>query len=189
MSQSFNTRSEVGQLVIKGGGGLHHGPPGDGFEIAFNGVDTLNIDALNANDTVRFGENVQTDVQMDGATTDLLWDASAGSLTNGGFTAGFYPLGATNDIAAGAGGAISITNVLTTISTDAGGDAFTLANGTVVGQIKTIQSVLIDGDAVITPVSLLDGDTITFGDTGDSVTLMWNGTAWLLIGNNGGVIA
>jgi len=189
MSQSFQTRLETGALVLKGTGSIHYGNPGDGFDLTFDGTDTLNIDPVTANDTVRFGETNQVDVQMDGLT-DLLWDASAGALTSGGFYSGFYPSVAADDIAAGAGGAISVANALTTINTDAGGDAFSLANGTVVGQIKNIQLV-VDGTgaAVVTPASFLDGTTITFDDAGDSCSLMWNGTAWVLVSNNGGTVA
>lgn len=189
MSQSFNTRLETGELVIKGTGKFHQGAPGDGFDIAFDGSNTLNIDPVNANDTVRIGETIQADFQVDGAT-DLLWDASAGALTSGGFYAGFYPAVAADDIAAGTGGAISVANALTTINTDAGGDAFTLADGTVVGQIKNIQLVADGGgNAVITPANFLDGTTITFADAGDSCSLLWNGSNWVLIANNGGTVA
>lgn len=97
---------------------------------------------------------------------------------------------APSDIAAGVGGAISVNNYSTTISTDAGGDAFTLANGTLIGQLKKIV-LLVDGggNAVITPTSLFDATTITLDDAGDSVELIWDGTYWVVIANIGGVLA
>jgi hypothetical protein len=105
-------------------------------------------------------------------------------------TTGFYPQVAQNDIAAGTGGAILVTNYLTTINTDAGGDAFTLANGTVIGQLKKIQLVVDGGgNAVITPANLLVGTTITMNDAGDYVILQWNGTDWVTIENSGATIA
>ncbi len=95
-----------------------------------------------------------------------------------------------NDIAAGTGGAIAVTNYLTTVNTDAGGDAFTLANGTIIGQQKKILFVVDGGgDAVITPVNLAAGTTITLNDATDYVVLVWNGTDWYVIENSGATIA
>lgn len=104
--------------------------------------------------------------------------------------AGFFPITAQNNIAAAAGGAIAVTNYLTTINTDAGGDAFTLANGAQIGQLKKILLVVDGGgDAVITPVSLTGGTTITMNDAADYVILIWTGTAWVAIENSGSTIA
>lgn len=104
--------------------------------------------------------------------------------------AGFYPQGATNNITAGTGGAISVTNYFTTINTDAGGDAFSLANGTQIGQLKLIRLVADGGgDAVITPVNLASGTTITMNDAADEVELQWNGTDWVVIKNLGATVA
>jgi hypothetical protein len=108
---------------------------------------------------------------------------SANGFTSGetGY-AGFIKAAASNNITAGTGGAISITNYYTTINTDAGGDAFTLANGDIVGQLKKIQ-LIVDGggNAVITPASLSGGTTITMADAGDFALLEWNGTAWVAV--------
>jgi hypothetical protein len=53
----------------------------DGVQLIFDGSDTLNIDAVTANDTVRFGETTITDVYFDGANGyDMLWDGSADAL-------------------------------------------------------------------------------------------------------------
>lgn len=99
---------------------------------------------------------------------------------------------APNDIAAGTGGAIPVTNYLTTINTDAGGDAFTLADGTFNGQQKKIQLVVDGGgDAVITPANLAGGATITMNDAGDSVTLVWSISTgeWVVVENVGSTVA
>jgi hypothetical protein len=102
----------------------------------------------------------------------------------------FYPAGAIQNITAGTGGAINVTSYFTTLNTDAGGDAYTLANGTVIGQLKEIY-LLVDGggNAVITPANLAGGTTITMNDAGDSVVLLWNGTDWVVIKNIGSTIA
>ena len=78
-----------------------------------------------------------------------------GGITNGTQIAAFYPQIAQDNITAGTGGAIAVTNYLTTINTDAGGDAFTLANGTVKGQMKKILLV-VDGGGVNTGINLED---------------------------------
>lgn len=114
-----------------------------------------------------------------------------GGITNGTQIAAFYPQVAQNDIVAGTGGAILVTNYLTTINTDADGDAFTLANGTVKGQMKKILLVVDGGgNGVVTPATAFaGGTTATFGDAGDFLILQWNGTSWIVIENNGVVIA
>ena len=64
---------------------FHFGTEQDGVDLSWDGSNTLNIDPINANDTIRIGETIQADFQVDGAT-DLLWDASAGKLTNASMT-------------------------------------------------------------------------------------------------------
>lgn len=188
MSQSGNLRKVWGELELTGK--QHLGDAGDGFDLKFDGTNTLNLDPVNANDTFRIGETVQADLQVDGAT-DLLWDASAGSLANGGMLGLWAPDAAIQTVAAGGTTtALSLTTVLSDISTDAGGDAFTLANGTVVGQIKAIVlSTDGGGNATVTPATYADGTTLTFADAGDFCLLMWNGSAWRTLVNVGGTIA
>ena len=79
----------------------------------------------------------------------------------------------------GAGAALVSTHKTnwTTTSTD----ALTLANGTVVGQMKLIQLIVDGGTGTLTPTSFADGTSIAFADTGDAVLLQWNGTAWRAI--------
>lgn len=94
----------------------------------------------------------------------------------------FIPIAALENITAGTGGAISVTCWYTTINTDAGGDAFTLADGVIKGQLKKIQ-LIVDGggDAVVTPTNLAAGTDITFADAGDFVILAWDGSDWRMI--------
>lgn len=111
-------------------------------------------------------------------------------LLSGGMLASFVPTAAAQDIAAGTGGAINVTSYYTSINTDAGGDAFTLANGTVVGQRKRIRLVADGGgDGVLTPANLAAATTITFNDAGDEVELIWDGTDWVVLVNIGTTIA
>ena len=85
-------------------------------------------------------------------------------------------------------GAISL-NTLHTALTTTGAQAQTLANG-VAGQIKTISMVVDGGDGTLTPATLAGGTTITFGDVGDSVMLIYNTTGgWSIISNTGCTVA
>jgi len=187
MAQSKNVRKIFGEVEVTGN--QHVGDAGDGFDIKFDGTNTLNIDPANANDVVRIGETNQADLQVDGAT-DLLWDASAGSLTNGGMLGLYAPDAAIETIAAGNPGALSVATVISDVSVDAGGDAFTLADGTVVGQIKVITLVATaGGTAVVTPANYADGTTMTLSAASEHCVLMWNGSNWRTILNVGGVIA
>jgi hypothetical protein len=104
--------------------------------------------------------------------------------------AGVFPQGAQDNIAAAAGGAISVENYLTTINTDAGGDAFTLADGTKIGQMKKILLVVDGGgNGVVTPANLSGGTTLTFNDAGDFVILQFNGIDWVVVENSGVTLA
>lgn len=79
-----------------------------------------------------------------------------------------------------ANGAITLTQYFTALtSVTTTGVAFTLADSTVVGQVKKIQLVADGGsDAVVT----FNGNaTITFADVGDVAELLWNGSDWIPI--------
>ena len=76
--------------------------------------------------------------------------------------------------------AVSITKAVTLLQTS-GSVATTLANGTVIGQLKIIVNDTDGGAAELTPASTLGYTNIDFTDDGDSVTLMWTGTAWAVV--------
>jgi hypothetical protein len=77
-------------------------------------------------------------------------------------------------------GAVNITTFCTKLTTT-GADAFTLANGAVIGQLKKVQMIVDGGDGVLTPANLAGGTTITFADAGDFALLAWDGTDWVAI--------
>lgn len=85
------------------------------------------------------------------------------------------------DIAAGNPGALSITTYLSRIGADAGGDAFTLADGTQVGQLKKITMDDATGTGTVTLTSAADENTLTFDAVGETALLRWNGTGWRVI--------
>ena len=95
-------------------------------------------------------------------------------------------------IAAGNPGAISVATYCTIVSTDAGGDAFTLANGTQKGQLKKIIFKTDGGgDAEITIAKPSDSshNVITMANAGESAELIWNGSLWRVIALDGCTVA
>jgi len=76
--------------------------------------------------------------------------------------------------------AVSITKAVTLLQTS-GSVATTLANGTVIGQLKIIVNDTDGGASELTPASTLGYTNIDFTDDGDSATLMWTGTAWAVV--------
>lgn len=133
-------------------------------------------------------DSVETDTILEntaaaGVTIDSVKLKDGGVSNTGGTAfAGFYFTAASNNITAGTGGAISVANYLTTINTDAGGDAFTLASGTQLGQIKKIMLVADGGgDAVVTGAFTGANNTLTFNDAGEFAVLIWDGTDWLAL--------
>ena len=62
-----------------------------------------------------------------------------------------------------------------------------IADGTVAGQIMHVVKVAGDEANAVTPADTLgDWATVSLTDTGDNAELMWTGTAWILLGAQGG---
>jgi hypothetical protein len=95
------------------------------------------------------------------------------------------------------------TEITTVFPSSAGGadpdtaNQFTLANGSFVGQMKTIIGLtLTDSKATITPVSLIDGNKITFpGGSGSAfeerscaISLLYTTNGWLIVSKSSGEI-
>ena len=87
-------------------------------------------------------------------------------------------------------GAVSVSTQLTKIDSTAGTLALTLANSTQVGKVKVItMTVYGNHNAVVTPASASGYTTITFNSVNDTVTLVWDGTYWIVAGYSGVVLA
>ena len=74
---------------------------------------------------------------------------------------------------------ISLTETVTQLITT-GAQNFSLANGTE-GQIKIITLKTDGGNATVTPASFLNGTSITFDDVGDTMTLLYQSTGWIVL--------
>lgn len=79
--------------------------------------------------------------------------------------------------------ALSLSKSLHSIDADAGGDIFTLADGTI-GQVMTICLLSATGVATITPANLNGGTSVTLNAAGDSVVLQFVDTNWYILGGN-----
>ena len=84
------------------------------------------------------------------------------------------------DISDGTQPAISITHALTLLQT-AGSNATTLADGTVIGQLKFIVHDTDGGTTETTPTDAQGWVDLDFVTPGDTATLMWIGTTWVAI--------
>lgn len=95
-------------------------------------------------------------------------------------------LDSTETIAAGGTTtALDLTKFHHDIDADAGGDIFTLADGTQ-GQIVVCVLKTATGVATITPATFLGGTSVTLNAAGDSVMLRFQTTlGWSVIGGNG----
>jgi len=78
--------------------------------------------------------------------------------------------------------------VSTTLLVTTGANAITLAGGTT-GQIKVITMKTDGGDATLTPTGLRGGTTITFSAVGQTATLMYIDSAWIVLSLVGAVLA
>jgi|TARA_B110000908_G_scaffold142424_1_gene170618 hypothetical protein len=84
--------------------------------------------------------------------------------------------------------AISVASSITHINTTAGAHAGAMANGTN-GQIKIITMITDGGNSVVTPAALAGYTTITFNDVGDSATLVFTNSMWVLLSHVGCTLA
>ena len=87
------------------------------------------------------------------------------------------------DISSAVTTAISITTALTLLETTGTNAATTLADGTVVGQIKIIVHDTAGGTSEMTPADPMGYIDVDFASLGDSVSLIWSGTKWAALAN------
>ena len=87
------------------------------------------------------------------------------------------------DITDGTQTALSVTHALTLLQT-AGSNATTLADGTVIGQIKIIVHDTDGGTSECTPATPVGFVDMDFETVGDTATLLWTGAAWVAIASH-----
>ena len=87
------------------------------------------------------------------------------------------------DISSATTTAISITTALTLLETTGTNAATSLADGTVVGQIKIIVHDTAGGTSEMTPADPMGYIDVDFVSLGDSFTCIWSGTKWAALAN------
>ena len=86
------------------------------------------------------------------------------------------------NITVGTQAAIGITTALTLLASNGSNTATTLADGTVVGQIKIIVHDVDGGNSILAVTDALGFADLDFVDDGDTAMLMWTGTTgWALL--------
>jgi len=105
--------------------------------------------------------------------------------SNLSFSGTFIPTGTETIAAAGTTTALDLTKYHHDIDADAGGDIFTLADGTQ-GQETVIVLKTATGVATITPATFHGGTSVTIAAAGAAVQLRFQTTlGWAVIGENG----
>ena len=82
-------------------------------------------------------------------------------------------------------GAVLVTMYQTNFTSDGAAQALTLADGSSVGQLKRVTHAVDGGSGVLTPVTFVDGTTITFTAVSESWTGIWTAAGWLTISTEG----
>ena len=88
---------------------------------------------------------------------------------------------AVEDISDGSQTAISITHALTLLQSSGTNTATTLADGTVVGQLKIIIHDTDGGNSILAVTDAVGFADLDFVDDGDTAMLMWTGSHWALL--------
>ena len=85
------------------------------------------------------------------------------------------------DISDGSQTALSITHALTLLQSSGTNTATTLADGTVVGQLKIIIHDTDGGNSILAVTDAVGFADLDFADDGDTAMLMWTGAHWALL--------
>ena len=85
------------------------------------------------------------------------------------------------------GGALSLTTAVSLITTT-GTEAYTLADG-VEGQIKIISMKVDGGAATVTPDNYINGTSILFNDTNETITLLYQTTGWVQLARQNATVS
>ena len=143
---------------------LNLSPGGTGAVVA-SGIRVVGT-TLSADDSSII--NINEGLVVDGTTN------VTGTLTANGLINGVQTL-----TGSGSTEVISLTETVTQLITT-GTQNFSLANGTE-GQIKIITLKTDGGNATVTPASFLNGTSITFDDVGDTMTMLYQSTGWIVL--------
>lgn len=82
-------------------------------------------------------------------------------------------------------GVLNLTTSITNCTSTGAGQVVSLADSSQAGQIKIVTHTVDGGDVRVTPATLDGGSYATLDAVGDTVVLIWNDSAWQIIGGNG----
>jgi len=82
-------------------------------------------------------------------------------------------------------GVLNLTTSITNCTSTGAGQVVSLADSTQIGQVKIVSHTVDGGDVRVTPATLDGGSYATLDAVGDTVVLIWNDSAWQIIGGNG----
>ena len=85
------------------------------------------------------------------------------------------------DISDGSQTAMSITHALTLLQSSGTNTATTLADGTVIGQLKIIIHDTDGGNSIMAVTDAVGFADLDFVDDGDTAMMMWTGSHWALL--------
>ena len=85
------------------------------------------------------------------------------------------------DISDGSQTALSITHAVTLLQSSGTNTATTLADGTVIGQLKIIIHDTDGGNSILAVTDAVGFADLDFVDDGDTAMLMWTGSHWALL--------
>ena len=85
-------------------------------------------------------------------------------------------------------GVLNLTTSITNCTSTGAAQVVSLADSTQAGQIKIVTHTVDGGDVRVTPATLDGGSYTTLDAVGDTVVLIWNDSAWQIIGGNGYVV-
>ena len=85
------------------------------------------------------------------------------------------------DISDGSQTAVSITHAVTLLQSSGTNTATTLADGTVIGQLKIIIHDTDGGNSILAVTDAVGFADLDFVDDGDTAMLMWTGSHWALL--------
>ena len=131
------------------------------------------------------------------STDDLFHvvDDPSGSPTNKKITSAnvfnkiptWIALAGTPQAVSGSGSTVvaNLTTSITNCTSTGSNQVISLANSSQIGQIKIFTHTVDGGNVRITPATLDGGSYISLAAVGDTVVLIWNDSAWQIIGGNG----
>jgi hypothetical protein len=86
-------------------------------------------------------------------------------------------------------GVLNLTTSITNCTSTGASQVVSLADSTQAGQIKIVTHTVDGGDVRVTPATLDGGAYAALDAVGDTVVLIWNDSAWQIIGGNGYTVA